>query len=135
MTAAGKSSRNRQADRSVDLVDTTVGRLLIERARDHPDRIAIIGERHGAGGQERLSYRALLEEATQVAYALLSLAERGSYIALWAPNVLEWPIIQYGAALAGMVLVALNPALRAEELALRADALAGIGPSPRRHQP
>ena len=44
------------------------------------------------------------------------LAERGSFIAIWAPNVIEWPIIQYGAALAGMVLVAINPALREEEL-------------------
>jgi len=115
VTAAGKPSQW-QADRSVDLVDTTVGRLLVERARQHPDRIAIIGVRHGAGGQERLSYRALLEEATQIADALLKLTPQGSLIALWAPNVIEWPIIQYGAALAGIVLVALNPALREDEL-------------------
>jgi fatty-acyl-CoA synthase len=44
------------------------------------------------------------------------LAERGSYMALWAPNVVEWPVVKYGTALAGMVLVALNPALREEEL-------------------
>jgi acyl-CoA synthetase (AMP-forming)/AMP-acid ligase II len=37
-------------------------------------------------------------------------------MALWAPNVVEWPVVKYGTALAGMVLVALNPALREEEL-------------------
>jgi fatty-acyl-CoA synthase len=104
------------ADRGVDLVNLTVGRLLIERAEQYPDRTAIVGVRHGKGGQERLSYAALLDEATRTADALLKLTPRGSRIALWAPNVIEWPIVQYGAALAGVVLVAVNPALREDEL-------------------
>jgi fatty-acyl-CoA synthase len=116
--ATGALTRPAQwnADRSVDLVDVTVGRLLIERAHQHPERTAIVGVRHGWGGQERLSYAALLDEATRVADALLKLTPRGSRIALWAPNVIEWPIVQYGAALAGVVLVAVNPALREDEL-------------------
>src|ERR1700738_2614298 len=124
MTAAGQPETRSpaltraqwNADRSVDLVDVTVGRLLIERARPHPARPAIVGVRHGSGLPERLSYRLLLEEATQVAEALLSLTPRGRRVAVWAPNVIEWPIVQYGAALAGIVLVALNPALRDDEL-------------------
>lgn len=40
----------------------------------------------------------------------------GQRICLWAPNVPEWVILQYGASLAGMVLVTANPALRAQEL-------------------
>jgi fatty-acyl-CoA synthase len=105
-----------QADTSVGLVDCTVGGLLAERARTHPDRVAIVGVRHGTGERVRLTYAELFDEACRVAVALSGLAERGSYIALWAPNVVEWPIVQYGAALAGMVLVALNPALREQEL-------------------
>ena len=31
------------ADRSVDLVDLTVGELLSDRAHAHPDRVAIVG--------------------------------------------------------------------------------------------
>jgi fatty-acyl-CoA synthase len=104
------------ADRSVDLVDFTVGELLADRANAHPDRVAIVGVRHGTGEQVRLTYGQLHQEAARVATALARVAERGSYIAIWAPNVVEWPIIQYGAALAGMVLVAINPALREEEL-------------------
>jgi fatty-acyl-CoA synthase len=104
------------ADRSVGLVDFTVGALLADRANAHPDRVAIVGVRHGTGEQVRLSYKQLHDEARRVACALAGSAERGSLIAIWAPNVIEWPIIQYGAALAGMVLVAINPALREQEL-------------------
>jgi fatty-acyl-CoA synthase len=107
---------NWEADLSVDLVDFTVGQLLADRAKTYPDRVAIVGTRHGTGEQVRLTYRQLHHEASRTASALARMAERGSHIAIWAPNVIEWPIVQYGAALAGMVLVAINPALREEEL-------------------
>jgi fatty-acyl-CoA synthase/long-chain acyl-CoA synthetase len=103
-------------DGTVDLVDLTVGGLLADRAQRHPDRVALVGVRHGMGERARITYGQLFDEACRVATALSGLAERGSYIAIWAPNVIEWPIVQYGAALAGMVLVALNPGLRDEEL-------------------
>jgi fatty-acyl-CoA synthase/long-chain acyl-CoA synthetase len=105
-----------RVDQSADLVDFTVGGLLAQRADSHADRLAVVGVRHDDGAEVRLSYAELYDEAGRVATALCELAERGSYVAIWAPNVVEWPIIQYGAALAGMVLVALNPALRQEEL-------------------
>jgi fatty-acyl-CoA synthase/long-chain acyl-CoA synthetase len=104
------------ADESADLVDHTVGGLLALRAESHADRVAIVGVRHDDGAEMRLSYAQLYAEAGRVATALRALTQRGSYVAIWAPNVVEWPIVQYGAALAGMVLVALNPALREEEL-------------------
>lgn len=104
------------ADRSVDLVDVTVGELLTDRANAYPDRLAIVGVRHGTGEHVRLTYKQLHHEACRVAAALARLAEPGSFIAIWAPNVIEWPIIQYGTALAGMVLVAINPASREPEL-------------------
>lgn len=103
------------ADDSAALVGLTVGQLLAQRAESHAQRPAIIGVRHD-GSAARLTYAQLYDEAARVATALSALADRGSFVALWAPNVLEWAVIEYGAALAGMVLVALNPALRAEEL-------------------
>jgi fatty-acyl-CoA synthase len=106
----------RPADQSASLVDSTVGGLLAQRACSHADQLALVGVRHADGAEVRLSYAELYDEAGRVATALCTVAERGSYIAIWAPNVVEWPIIQYGAALAGMVLVALNPALSGEEL-------------------
>jgi fatty-acyl-CoA synthase/long-chain acyl-CoA synthetase len=106
----------RPADESATLVDSTVGGLLAQRAVSHGDHLALVAVRHDDGAEVRLSYAELYDEAGRVATALCALVGRGSYIAIWAPNVVEWPIIQYGAALAGMVLVALNPALREEEL-------------------
>lgn len=114
-SATGLRQAHVPADQSVDLIDLTVGQLLERRAQTHADQPAVIGVRHD-GSADRLTYAQLYDEAARVATALSALAERGSYVALWSPNILEWSIIQYGAALAGMVLVALNPALRAEEL-------------------
>ncbi|MEE6176118.1 class I adenylate-forming enzyme family protein [Mycobacterium sp. 050134] len=104
------------ADRSVGLIDETIGSLLAGRAAAHPGRAALVGVRHGSGIIERLTYAELFDESTQVATALTQLVRPGSFVALWAPNVIEWTIIQYGAALAGMVLVALNPVLREGDL-------------------
>lgn len=103
------------ADRSVPLVDYTVGGLLAARAAEHPDRVALVGVRHH-GAADRLTYSQLFREASKVAAVLTTVADPGDFVALWAPNVLEWTVIQYGAALAGIVLVALNPVLRADEL-------------------
>jgi fatty-acyl-CoA synthase/long-chain acyl-CoA synthetase len=105
------------ADTSTKLQEYTVGALLAERARTHGDVTALVGPAHDDGAEMRLTYRELFEEACRVATALARLTTPGDYVALWAPNVVEWPMIQYGAALAGVVLVALNPALRPPELA------------------
>jgi fatty-acyl-CoA synthase/long-chain acyl-CoA synthetase len=104
-------------DESVPLIDHTVGSLLAERSGTHADTVAIVGMAHGSGEERRITYRELYREARGAAAGLLRLAEPGEHVALWAPNVIEWPIIQYGAALAGLVLVALNPGLRQDELA------------------
>ncbi len=109
------------ADTSVDLVDLTVPALLAARAAEHPDRTALVGTRHGDGAEVRLTYAALLDEAQRVATALRRVARPGDPVALWAPNVVEWVVVQHGAALAGVVLVALNPVLRRPELEYALD--------------
>jgi fatty-acyl-CoA synthase/long-chain acyl-CoA synthetase len=103
------------ADTSVELVDTTVGGLLAQQAAQWPDRLALIATGHD-GAPVRLRYSDLYDEACRVATGLSRLARPGDHVALWAPNVAEWPIIQFGAALAGLTLVALNPAFRQSEL-------------------
>ncbi len=49
-------------------------------------------------------------------------------MAVWAPNIPEWVILEFGAALAGLVLVTVNPAYRPAELAfvLNQSGTAGI---------
>jgi fatty-acyl-CoA synthase/long-chain acyl-CoA synthetase len=105
------------ADTSVPLVDYTVGELLRIRAHEHPERTALVGTRAGSGETARLTYAQLWGEACRVATGVRRLAAPGDFVALWAPNVIEWPVIELGAALAGVTLVALNPVLRLEELA------------------
>lgn len=62
------------------------------------------------------TYAQLLAEAQHCAQWLLSRFEPGDRITVWAPNIPEWVILQYGMALSGLVLVTANPALRAAEL-------------------
>jgi fatty-acyl-CoA synthase len=106
----------RPADTSVPLVDYTLGELLRVRAGEHPEHTALVGARSGTGETDRLSYAQLWAEACRAATGIRDLAKPGDFVALWAPNVVEWPVIEFGAALAGVTLVALNPVLRLEEL-------------------
>ena len=104
------------ADDSLPLSDHTVGSLLAELAENHSGTTALVGTPHGGSERCRLTYAELYDAARRVAIALTELTQPGEFVALWAPNVIEWPIIEYGAALAGRVLVALNPAFREGEL-------------------
>ncbi|MFL6063013.1 MAG: class I adenylate-forming enzyme family protein [Marmoricola sp.] len=106
----------RPADDSLPLVELTIPALLAERAREYGDRTALVGTRHGDGAEVTYTWAALHREAQHVASAIAQVAAPGEHVALWAPNVVEWPVIQHGAAMAGVVLVALNPVLRATEL-------------------
>ncbi len=105
-----------EADVTAALVEHTVCSLLAERAVSHADTTALIGTRHGDGQEVRLTWAQMYAEAQHVATGLRALAKPGDFVAMWAPNVAEWPIIQHGAALAGVTLVALNPVLRLAEL-------------------
>jgi fatty-acyl-CoA synthase/long-chain acyl-CoA synthetase len=109
------------ADTSVDLIDLTVPALLAERAAELPDRLALVGNRHGDGAELRLTYAELHAEAQLIATGIRRVAKPGDHVALWAPNVVEWVLVQHGAALAGVVLVALNPVLRGAELEYAVD--------------
>lgn len=97
------------------LLESTVGGLLREQAAARPDTVALVATRHD-GTPGRWTYAELLDEASRVAGTLHELAGPGGHVAIWAPNIAEWTIVQYAAGLAGVVLVALNPALRPGEL-------------------
>jgi len=102
------------ADDSISVRDLTVGDLLREAAADAPDRTGLVA---GAPGDDRRwTFGELLTEAERVAAALLARFEPGERVAVWAPNVPEWILLEYGAALAGVVLVTVNPAYQRKEL-------------------
>ena len=99
------------------LVETTCGGVLRAAAAAYPERIALVEGHPDPARRRRWTYAALLAEAERTARALVSVYAPGAHVALWAGNSPEWIIVQYGLALAGMVLVTVNPAYRPAELA------------------
>ncbi len=80
------------------------------------------------GDDRRWTFAELLADAERVAAALLNRFEPGERVAVWAPNLPEWIMLEFGAALAGLVLVTVNPAYQKRELAyvLEQSGAAGI---------
>jgi len=73
--------------------------------------------RAGAAGLRRWTYRQLLDDAEAAAPThCCDGSRRASTWAVWAPNSAEWLVLEFGIALAGMVLVTVNPAFRAAEV-------------------
>jgi len=116
------------ADTTQPLWDVTIGGLLREVAAEVPDQEALVIGLPDPKERRRFTYAQLLAEAEHAAAALLARFEPGERVAVWAPNVPEWVILQYGAALAGLVFVTVNPAYQPAELAyvLRQSRAAGI---------
>ena len=116
------------ADTSDDVRDTTIGSVLREAVAAAPERDAMVAGMPDPSDRSRWTYAELLADAEQVARALLTRFAPGEHVAVWAPNIPEWVLLQYGAALAGLVLVTINPAYQASELeyVLRQSRAAGL---------
>ena len=104
------------ADQREQVRETTVGAILREAARAAPELTALIGGHPDPALRRSWRYGALLEDAERCARALLERFEPGERVAVWAPNIPEWVVLEFGAALAGMVLVTVNPAYKPGEL-------------------
>jgi fatty-acyl-CoA synthase len=104
------------AEPSQGVRDITVGDLLREGAAAAPDRLALVDAVPDPAARREWTYAELLTDVERVARALLARFEPGDRIAIWAPNSADWVVLQQGIAMAGMVMVAINPAYRAHEL-------------------
>jgi fatty-acyl-CoA synthase len=93
----------------------TVGGRLREVAAEVPDRDALV-EGLPTPGRRQWTYAELLGDAERCARWLLQHFEPGEHVAVWAHNSPEWVIFEYGAALAGVTLVTVNPSLQPEEV-------------------
>jgi fatty-acyl-CoA synthase len=90
-----------------------VGELLAVLARDYPQNEALIYPDRAL----RYDFSQLEWLARKIARGLLSLGiETGDRVALWAPNVPEWVVLQFALAKIGAVLVTVNTSLRAAEI-------------------
>src|SRR5712692_3808215 len=104
----------------IQLLDITVGDLLDLRAEEMPTREALVYSCYPEFGRLldiRWTYQEYRERVNAVAKGLMALGlNKGDHIAVWAVNLPEWPLLMLGAAKAGLVLVTMNPVLRAAEV-------------------
>lgn len=105
-----------KGDTDAPFRNQSVGELLIEIAGRVPDRPALIVPALDGQPERRWTYGELRDESMRVAHALLARFERGDRVATWAIGSAEIILLQLGAALAGVVLVTINPANRSVEL-------------------
>jgi fatty-acyl-CoA synthase len=99
------------------VLETTVGGVLREAAERAAGAAALVEGSADPRERRRWSYGDLLADSERVARALLGRFAPGDRVAVWAPNCPEWVLLEFGAALAGLTLVTVNPALRADEVA------------------
>jgi fatty-acyl-CoA synthase len=98
------------------VLETTVGGVLRERAARSPGADALVEADIEGVIRRRWTFAELLAESEALAGALLTRYRPGERIAVWAPNIPEWVIIEFAAAIAGLTLVTANPANKAREL-------------------
>jgi fatty-acyl-CoA synthase len=114
-----------------ELRDLTLGGLLSWAAATTPDRVALISGVPDPTARRQWTYAELYAASQRTAHALLRRFEPGERVAVWAPNAPEWIMMEFGAALAGLILVTVNPAFRAHEVeyVLKQSRAAGIAVS------
>jgi fatty-acyl-CoA synthase len=99
---------------TLPLLGQTIGDNLRQTAERHPDADALIVRTQGV----RLTYRQLWDRTTAAARGLLAWGVRvGDRVGVWASNRYEWVVAQYATARVGAILVTINPAYLANELA------------------
>ena len=94
----------------------TFGDLLRKAAESAPDRLALIAGVPDPALRRKWTYAELYREAQRTARALSTRFKKGERIAVWAQNLPEWIMLEFGAGMAGLVLVTVNPAFRANEV-------------------
>lgn len=119
MTNDGLSCWQAEAD-GIDLLALTPGQLLDQRAAELPEQEALVYSCYPELGRAldiRWTYRQYRDRVDAVARGLLALGlQKGEHIAVWAINLPQWPLLELAASKAGLVLVTINPVLRAQEV-------------------
>jgi fatty-acyl-CoA synthase len=98
------------------VLDTTVDGILAAAAEAAPEVTALVAGTTDPAGRRRWTYRQLEAEVEVAARALAARFAPGERVAVWAPSRPESLILTYAAARAALVLVPVNPALRAAEV-------------------
>jgi fatty-acyl-CoA synthase len=97
----------------IPLLGDTIGAHFERVAARFPDRPAVVSRQQ----EVRLTYAELDAAIDAVASGLLRAGiAAGDRVGIWAPNCVEWVLVQYATAKVGAILVNVNPAYRAHEL-------------------
>ena len=98
----------------IPLLNRTIGEQLETNAQRWPDGLAVVS----CHQSKRFTWSELLDAADRVAHGLAKLGvEPTDRVGLWAMNCWEWLVVHMACARAGTILVNVNPACRAHELA------------------
>lgn len=96
-----------------EVLNLTIGELLDETADRFPEKDAVVYTDRDV----RLSYSQFKQKCGVLAKGLMKLGiDKGENIAIWATNVPEWILTQFGSAKMGAVLVTVNTSYQAFEL-------------------
>ncbi|KUK83367.1 MAG: Acyl-CoA synthetases (AMP-forming)/AMP-acid ligases II [Pelotomaculum thermopropionicum] len=91
----------------------TIGELVDRIAANYPGNDALVYPDRGL----RYSYKQFLQVCDQIAKGLMKLGvKKGESVAIWATNVPEWVITQFGSPRMGAVLVTVNTNYKVFEL-------------------
>jgi fatty-acyl-CoA synthase len=115
--SAGSLLSYEPADTSGPILEITIGDALRAAAAAWPDRPALIEGLSKRALRRRWTFTQALQEGENAGQALGQRFRPGEHVAIWAANLPEWFFAQFGAALAGLTLVTVNPAYLAAELA------------------
>ncbi len=119
MTNDGLSYWQAESD-GVPLLEISIGDLLDRRAEEIPTQEALVYSCYpefGGALDIRWTYYEYRERVNAIARGLLALGlNKGDHIAVWAANLPEWPLLELAAFKAGLVLITINPVLRAHEV-------------------
>jgi len=98
----------------IPLLEETIDANLRRTVSAWPDREAVVDVAAGV----RLTYTELVGRIDDVARGLMARGiAKGDRVGIWAPNCLEWFLVQYATARIGAILVNINPSYRTHELA------------------
>ncbi|HEX2904101.1 MAG TPA: AMP-binding protein [Jatrophihabitans sp.] len=99
---------------TVSLLGDTIGDRLARTAASYAERDAVVEFETG----RRLTYAELDRTVDELARGLLAhQVGVGDRVGIWAPNCIDWMLVQYATARIGAILVNINPAYRSHELA------------------
>ncbi len=94
----------------------TTDEMLTESAQKWPDNKALRELLYDGNIGREWTYTQLAQESQKLSNALASRHDQGAKIAVFANNIPEWVILELAAAIAGLVLVTVNPSFQASEL-------------------